>query len=71
MLDRVDLADIDVGAPVGSMSLAVRQLIEIAKVLGELPKMLIFDKSRPPHCRKTRRRRCWNGSSSCGMKVTR
>jgi ABC-type sugar transport system ATPase subunit len=43
MLRRVDLDDLDPGTPVASLSLAVRQLVEIAKVLGQNPRVLIFD----------------------------
>ncbi len=43
MLERVDLGDLDPGAEVSSLSLAVRQLVEIAKVLGQNPRVVIFD----------------------------
>jgi ABC-type sugar transport system ATPase subunit len=43
MLERVDLGWLDPGTPVESLSLAVRQLVEIAKVLGQSPRVLIFD----------------------------
>jgi rhamnose transport system ATP-binding protein len=43
MLERVGLDWLDPGAEVGSLSLAVQQLVEIAKVLGASPKVLIFD----------------------------
>ncbi|KWX01404.1 ABC transporter related protein [Carbonactinospora thermoautotrophica] len=43
MLERVDLGDLDPDTPVASLSLAVRQLVEIAKVLGRSPRVLIFD----------------------------
>ncbi|WP_037078610.1 sugar ABC transporter ATP-binding protein [Pseudonocardia spinosispora] len=43
MLSRVGLADLDPGTAVRDTSLAVRQLVEIAKVLGEQPKVIIFD----------------------------
>jgi ribose transport system ATP-binding protein/rhamnose transport system ATP-binding protein len=43
MLERVDLRDLDPGTPLGELSLANRQLVEIAKVLGQNPKVLIFD----------------------------
>ena len=43
MLDRVDLGDLDPDTQVATLSLAVRQLVEIAKVLGQNPKVLIFD----------------------------
>jgi rhamnose transport system ATP-binding protein len=43
MLARVDLEDLDPGTPVSGLSLAVRQLVEIAKVLGQDPRVLIFD----------------------------
>jgi ABC-type sugar transport system ATPase subunit len=43
MLDRVDLTDLDPGTPVSALPLAVQQLVEIAKVLGQNPRVLIFD----------------------------
>ena len=43
MLDRVGLAQLDPGTPVDALPLAVRQLVEIAKVLGQDPRVLIFD----------------------------
>jgi ABC-type sugar transport system ATPase subunit len=43
MLARVDLDDLDPNTPVAALSLAVRQLVEIAKVLGQDPRVLIFD----------------------------
>jgi rhamnose transport system ATP-binding protein len=43
MLERVGLDWLDPGTDVASLSLAVRQLVEIAKVLGESPRVLIFD----------------------------
>ena len=43
MLERVGLDGLDPDAEVESLSLAVRQLVEIAKVLGESPRVLIFD----------------------------
>jgi ABC-type sugar transport system ATPase subunit len=43
MLERVDLDWLDPDTPVEELSLAVRQLVEIAKVLGQSPKVLIFD----------------------------
>jgi rhamnose transport system ATP-binding protein len=43
MLERVGLEWLDPGAEVGTLSLAVQQLVEIAKVLGASPKVLIFD----------------------------
>jgi ABC-type sugar transport system ATPase subunit len=43
MLERVGLDWLDPGVEVASLSLAVRQLVEIAKVLGESPRVLIFD----------------------------
>jgi rhamnose transport system ATP-binding protein len=43
MLERVGLDSLDPGAEVGTLSLAVQQLVEIAKVLGESPRVLIFD----------------------------
>jgi ABC-type sugar transport system ATPase subunit len=43
MLRRVGLDWLDPGTEVGSLSLAVQQLVEIAKVLGESPRVLIFD----------------------------
>jgi ribose transport system ATP-binding protein/rhamnose transport system ATP-binding protein len=43
MLERVGLDWLDPDAEVASLSLAVRQLVEIAKVLGASPRVLIFD----------------------------
>src|ERR671939_409783 len=43
MLARVGLDWLDPGAEVASLSLATQQLVEIAKVLGESPRVLIFD----------------------------
>jgi rhamnose transport system ATP-binding protein len=43
MLERVELEWLDPRAEVGALSLAVQQLVEIAKVLGESPRVLIFD----------------------------
>jgi rhamnose transport system ATP-binding protein len=43
MLERVDQGHLDPDTPVAELSLAVRQLVEIAKVLGQNPKVLIFD----------------------------
>jgi rhamnose transport system ATP-binding protein len=43
MLERVGLDWLDPGAEVATLSLAVQQLVEIAKVLGASPKVLIFD----------------------------
>jgi rhamnose transport system ATP-binding protein len=43
MLRRVDLTELDPDTEVASLSLAVRQLVEIAKVLGQNPRVLIFD----------------------------
>jgi ABC-type sugar transport system ATPase subunit len=43
MLERVDLDWLDPDTPVEELSLAVRQLVEIAKVLGQSPQVLIFD----------------------------
>src|SRR5205814_3142112 len=43
MLDRVDLSELDPGTPVDTLPLATRQLVEIAKVLGQDPRVLIFD----------------------------
>jgi rhamnose transport system ATP-binding protein len=43
MLERVGLEWLDTDAQVASLSLAVQQLVEIAKVLGESPRVLIFD----------------------------
>jgi len=43
MLERVDLGHLDPDTPVSALSLAVRQLVEIAKVLGQNPRVLIFD----------------------------
>jgi rhamnose transport system ATP-binding protein len=43
MLERVGLEHLDPDTPVGGTSLAVRQLVEIAKVLGQDPRVIIFD----------------------------
>ena len=43
MLERVGLEWLDPSTPVEETSLAVRQLVEIAKVLGANPRVLIFD----------------------------
>ena len=43
MLERVGLEWLDPKTPVEETSLAVRQLVEIAKVLGANPRVLIFD----------------------------
>ena len=43
MLERVDLGHLDPDTQVATLSLAVRQLVEIAKVLGQNPRVLIFD----------------------------
>src|SRR5918995_3273376 len=43
MLERVGLDWLDPDTPVEETSLAVRQLVEIAKVLGQNPRVLIFD----------------------------
>jgi rhamnose transport system ATP-binding protein len=43
MLERVGLEWLDPGTRVEEVSLAVRQLVEIAKVLGANPRVLIFD----------------------------
>ncbi len=43
MLERVGLDWLDPNTPVEETSLAVRQLVEIAKVLGQNPRVLIFD----------------------------
>jgi rhamnose transport system ATP-binding protein len=43
MLERVDLGHLDPSTAVGELSLANRQLVEIARVLGTQPKVLVFD----------------------------
>jgi ABC-type sugar transport system ATPase subunit len=43
MLERVGLDWLDPGTEVATLSLATQQLVEIAKVLGASPKVLIFD----------------------------
>jgi rhamnose transport system ATP-binding protein len=43
MLERVGLEWLDPDAEVQTLSLAVRQLVEIAKVLGASPRVIIFD----------------------------
>jgi ribose transport system ATP-binding protein/rhamnose transport system ATP-binding protein len=43
MLERVGLDWLDPDTEVGTLSLAVQQLVEISKVLGASPRVLIFD----------------------------
>jgi rhamnose transport system ATP-binding protein len=43
MLERVGLESLDPATEVGTLSLAVQQLVEISKVLGASPRVLIFD----------------------------
>jgi ribose transport system ATP-binding protein len=43
MLERVGLDWLDPATAVGTLSLATQQLVEIAKVLGASPRVLIFD----------------------------
>ncbi|MEA2218086.1 MAG: ribose transport system ATP-binding protein, partial [Solirubrobacteraceae bacterium] len=43
MLERVDLGWLDPDVQVATLPLAQQQLVEIAKVLGEQPRVLIFD----------------------------
>ena len=43
MLERVDLGHMDPDTIVGDLPLAQQQLVEIAKVLGEQPRVIIFD----------------------------
>jgi ABC-type sugar transport system ATPase subunit len=43
MLERVDLGHLDPDTIVGDLPLAQQQLVEIAKVLGETPRVIIFD----------------------------
>lgn len=43
MLERVGLADLDVDARVSSLTTAARQLVEIARVLSQDAKLVIFD----------------------------
>ncbi len=43
MLERVDLGDLDPGTQIADLPLARQQLVEIAKVLGEKPRVIIFD----------------------------
>jgi ribose transport system ATP-binding protein/rhamnose transport system ATP-binding protein len=43
MLDRVGLADLDLGLTVGRLPTATRQLVEIARVLARDAKVVIFD----------------------------
>ena len=43
MLERVGLDWLDPGTEVATLSLATQQLVEIAKVLGASPRVLIFD----------------------------
>ena len=43
MLERVELADLDPDTEVAELPLAKQQLVEIAKVLGESPRVIIFD----------------------------
>jgi rhamnose transport system ATP-binding protein len=43
MLERVELGDLDPATEVSELPLAKQQLVEIAKVLGESPRVIIFD----------------------------
>jgi ABC-type sugar transport system ATPase subunit len=43
MLGRVELSDLDPDTQIADLPLAHRQLVEIAKVLGESPRVIIFD----------------------------
>ena len=43
MLERVELGELDTSKLVGELPLAQQQLVEIAKVLGEKPRVIIFD----------------------------
>jgi rhamnose transport system ATP-binding protein len=43
MLERVELGDLDPDTQVAELPLAQQQLVEIAKVLGESPRVIIFD----------------------------
>jgi rhamnose transport system ATP-binding protein len=43
MLERVELGDLDPDTQVADLPLAQQQLVEIAKVLGESPRVIIFD----------------------------
>ncbi|HEX8159984.1 MAG TPA: sugar ABC transporter ATP-binding protein [Solirubrobacteraceae bacterium] len=43
MLERVDLGYLDPATMVADLPLAQQQLVEIAKVLGETPRVIIFD----------------------------
>jgi ABC-type sugar transport system ATPase subunit len=43
MLERVELGDLDPDTQVAELPLAQQQLVEIAKVLGESPRVVIFD----------------------------
>jgi len=43
MLERVELGDLDPDTHVADLPLAQQQLVEIAKVLGESPRVIIFD----------------------------
>src|SRR4051812_5815797 len=43
MLERVELGDLDPATQVAELPLAQQQLVEIAKVLGESPRVIIFD----------------------------
>jgi len=43
MLERVELSDLDPDTLVAELPLAQQQLVEIAKVLGEAPRVIIFD----------------------------
>ncbi|WP_158885770.1 sugar ABC transporter ATP-binding protein [Amycolatopsis anabasis] len=42
-LSKVDLEGLDPGTPVAELPAATRQLVEIAKVLGDDPRVIIFD----------------------------
>jgi rhamnose transport system ATP-binding protein len=42
-LDRVGLGEVDPGTPAGRLPAATRQLVEIARVLGDEPRVIVFD----------------------------
>lgn len=48
VLDRLGATDIDVGTPLGELSLAQQQLVEIAKVLSYNPRILVLDEPTAP-----------------------
>ena len=70
MLERVGLDWLDPGTEVATLSLATQQLVEIAKVLGASPRVLIFDEPTTALSESRRRRRCSRGSTSSATRAT-